>query len=120
MSFFGVRVNGNPTWAGTVTMTGKLNVTGQVTAGGNVVSSGVYLLSGGARSYVESGADGSVDIKKNDGSTYATLQALTIDYRQAASTFASIATMTNGPRAANPVAWLEVQVNGSSGRIPVW
>jgi len=43
-----------------------------------------------------------------------------VNFQPAASTFAQTATITNGPRAANPIAWVEVQVNGSSGRIPVW
>lgn len=45
-----------------------------------------------------------------------------LDFGQTASTFGSIATITNGPRAANPVAWVEVSYNagGSTGRIPIW
>lgn len=43
-----------------------------------------------------------------------------VNFTPAASTFAQTATITNGPRAANPVAWVEVKVAGSTGRIPVW
>lgn len=45
-----------------------------------------------------------------------------LDFGQTASTFAQTATLTNGPRAANPVAWVEVSYNagGSTGRIPIW
>lgn len=57
--------------------------------------------------------------------TVATTNASTVllgsvDFRQVASTFAQTATITNGPRAANPVAWVEVRVGGSTGRVPVW
>ena len=44
-----------------------------------------------------------------------------LDFTVAASTFAQTATMTNGPRAANPVNWVEVSYNGgTTGRIPIW
>lgn len=45
-----------------------------------------------------------------------------LDFGQTASTFAQTATITNGPRAANPVAWVEVSYNAgaSTGRIPIW
>lgn len=45
-----------------------------------------------------------------------------LDFGQTASTFAQTATLTNGPRAANPVTWVEVSFNGggSTGRIPIW
>jgi hypothetical protein len=60
-------------------------------------------------------------VKFFDGSTTAsTVLVGSVDFRQANSTFAATATMTNGPRAANPIAWLEVKVSGSTGRIPVW
>ena len=60
-------------------------------------------------------------VKFFDGSTNASTVLLgSIDIRQTASTFAQTATITNGPRAANPVAWIEVKVSGSTGRIPVW
>jgi hypothetical protein len=58
-----------------------------------------------------------------DGSTTAGTIRLGIpEFSQAASTFAQTATITNGPRAANPVHWLEVTFNNgaSSGRIPIW
>jgi hypothetical protein len=45
-------------------------------------------------------------------------------YAQVLSTFAQAATITNGPRAANPVTWVEVQYGTagaeSTGRIPIW
>lgn len=44
-----------------------------------------------------------------------------LDFTVAASTFAQTATITNGPRAANPVNWVEVSYNGgTTGRIPIW
>jgi hypothetical protein len=58
-----------------------------------------------------------------DGSTTAgTIRLGVPEFSQAASTFAQTATITNGPRAANPVTWLEVSyANGAStGRIPIW
>jgi hypothetical protein len=52
-------------------------------------------------------------IKIFDNSTNASTVLLgSIDFRQAASTFAQTATITNGPRAANPQAWLEVKRGG--------
>lgn len=48
--------------------------------------------------------------------------AAKLDFGQTVSTFAQTATMTNGPRAANPVTWVEVSYNGgaSTGRMPIW
>lgn len=60
-------------------------------------------------------------LKIFNGSTAASTVLLgAIDFRQTASTFAQAATILNGPRAANPVAWVEVRVSGTTGRIPVW
>jgi hypothetical protein len=60
-------------------------------------------------------------VKFFDGSTNGSTVLLgAVDFRQSNSTFAQTATITNGPRAANPVTWVEVKVGGSSGRIPVW
>lgn len=60
-------------------------------------------------------------LKLFDGSTNASTVLLgAVDFRQVASTFAQAATILNGPRAANPVAWVEVRVSGTTGRIPVW
>ena len=58
-----------------------------------------------------------------DGTTTAgTIRQGIPEFSQTASTFAQTATITNGPRAANPVTWLEVTFNNgaSSGRIPIW
>jgi hypothetical protein len=58
-----------------------------------------------------------------DGSTTAgDLRVGRIEFAPAASTFAQTATITNGPRAANPVNWAEVTYNNgaSTGRIPIW
>ena len=45
-----------------------------------------------------------------------------VDFPGTASTFAQTATITNGPRAANPVNWVKVKYNSgaSSGRMPIW
>ena len=58
-----------------------------------------------------------------DGSTTAgTLRLGILEFSAAASTFSQSATITNGPRAANPVSWHEVTYNNgaSTGRIAIW
>lgn len=57
-----------------------------------------------------------------DSTTAGTIRAGTFEFSAAASTFAQTATITNGPRAANPVSWVRVTFNngGSSGRVPIW
>jgi hypothetical protein len=60
-------------------------------------------------------------VKFFDNSTNGSTVLLgSVDFRQTASTFAQTATMTNAPRAANPIAWVEVKVSGSTGRMAIW
>lgn len=126
MSQFGVRVNGVPKWiGGTVSLNGvsidtSKNITGwQVLSGQNVASGGIYP-NGNGLSFIQSTADGSISFYDHTLSTFATAQLKSVNFVIPASTFASIATITNGPRAANPISWVEVFVAGSSGRVPVW
>lgn len=104
-----------------------LQVQGGSTFGGGVtVSSGNMAVgSAGAIGWLSAGimtspGDSTIAMQNFAQSTYASLQALEVDFRQAASTFAQTATITNGPRAANPIAWVQVRVNGTTGRMAIW
>ena len=56
----------------------------------------------------------------NLSTAHGDLQLNLVDFRVAASTFGQSATITNGPAASNPTAWVEIKVNGSTKRIPAW
>lgn len=130
---FWTYVNGVPTYNGAMNVVGNQTITGTQTVTGNIAGGAGLTLSAGdvvlpasrfiswsGRSAISSTVDGSVEFINNSGSTYANVLVQDVDFRQPGSTFGSIATMTNGPRAANPVAWVEVKVAGSTGRVPVW
>jgi len=126
MSLFGVRVNGVPKYTGGaasfngVTFQTNGNVTGWLDLiGQNVATGGIYP-NGNGLTFIQSTADGSISFYDHALSTFATAQLKSVNFVIPASTFAQTATITNGPRAANPVAWVEVFVAGSSGRVPVW
>lgn len=131
MSLFGVRKNGVPTYLGAMVVTtlqtvshstigGNLVVVGDVTGGANLTAAAGGFVAFSGRTIMGSASDGKVSFQNNAASTYADILVKDVDFRQPASTFAQVATMTNGPRAANPVAWVEVMVAGSTGRMPVW
>ena len=96
----------------------------RISAVGPIVNSGLGLFWGSAGVWSADTAinrEAANTVKFYDGSTNASTVLLgSVDFRQTASTFAQTATITNGPRAANPVAWVEVKVAGSTGRVPVW
>lgn len=89
-----------------------------ISASGQLVWTGSSATAAGTAVLRQEAAN---TFKFYDGTTNASTVLLgAVDFRQTASTFAQTATITNGPRAANPVAWVEVKVLGSTGRVPVW
>lgn len=122
MAFIGaVRKNGQ------LSLSGAVTVGGNFTAGGSIIGQGAiqvqqgFALSWNGRTQLQSTADGFVKALESNGSSAATVIAKAFAFTPAASTFAQTATITNGPRAANPVAWARVLYNEtSSGRIPIW
>lgn len=126
MSFFGVRINGAPKVTGApvtfngVTIATNGNLTGWLVAAGQVSASGGVYPNGNTLGLIQSTANGMFSFTDASISTGAQMNFRLANFGQPLSTFAQTATITNGPRAANPIAWVEVQVNGSSGRVPVW
>ena len=137
MSLFGVRVNGAPVLPRLLLQDGT--AAAPALAFVSEPSNGMYrpgatrtgfANSGGLQAqvngdFLDAAITGAGGIRM--GSSQNTLAVMlngdaTLSFSAAASTFAATATMTNGPRAANPVHWVEVKYAGgaSTGRIPIW